>query len=156
MADVWDKRKRSEVMSLIRSHGNKGTELRLIEIFRTHGIKGWRRKQKLPGKPDFVFAKERLCIFVDGCFWHGCAKCYRRPSSNETYWDAKLCAIGNATRKSVGNCEKWDGWCSGSGSTSCLQKMKDESNRGFCDGWNETRCREIRRSRFTQEQGNKR
>ena len=90
MADVWDKRKRSEVMSLIRSHGNKGTELRLIEIFRIHGIKGWRRKQKLPGKPDFVFAKERLCIFVDGCFWHGCAKCYRPPSSNEVYWDAKV------------------------------------------------------------------
>jgi DNA mismatch endonuclease Vsr len=43
-----------------------------------------------------VFAKERFCIFVDGCFWHGCAKCYRRPSSNETYWDAKI--VGNRER----------------------------------------------------------
>jgi len=75
MTDIWTKQKRSEVMSLIRSHGNKATEMRLIEVFKAHEIIGWRRKQKLPGKPDFVFRKERLCLFVDGCFWHGCAKC---------------------------------------------------------------------------------
>lgn len=90
MADVWNKQKRSEVMSLIRSHGNKATEMRLIEVFKAHGIIGWRRKQKLPGKPDFIFRKERLCLFVDGCFWHGCAKCYRRPGSNRAYWDEKV------------------------------------------------------------------
>lgn len=90
MADVWSKRKRSEVMSLIRSHGNKATELRLIDLFKAQGITGWRRKQKLPGRPDFVFRNERLCVFVDGCFWHGCPKCYRRPGSNRAYWDAKV------------------------------------------------------------------
>ena len=90
MADIWSKQKRSEVMGLIRSRGNKVTELRLIAIFRAAGIRGWRRHLPLPGKPDFVFRAERLAVFVDGCFWHGCARCYRRPGSNRSYWDAKV------------------------------------------------------------------
>ena len=87
--DIWSKKRRSEVMSLIRGHGNKSTEIRLISIFREFKIKGWRRNQKLPGKPDFLFRKERIAVFVDGCFWHGCLKCYCRPSSNQEFWDAK-------------------------------------------------------------------
>ena len=90
MADIWTKQKRSEVMGLIRSRGNRRTEMRLIEAFRAEGITGWRRHLPLPGKPDFAFRAERLLVFVDGCFWHGCAKCYRRPASNRTYWDAKV------------------------------------------------------------------
>jgi len=92
MTDIWGKEKRSEVMSLIRSRGNKATELRLIEIFREYGITGWRRNQKLLGKPDFTFRRERVVVFVDGCFWHGCPKCYKRPSSNQEFWDAKIAA----------------------------------------------------------------
>jgi len=90
MADIWGKAKRSEVMSLIRSRGNKETELHLLAILRRHRITGWRRGQKLLGKPDFLFPRERVAIFVDGCFWHGCPRCYRRPSSNRGYWDAKF------------------------------------------------------------------
>jgi DNA mismatch endonuclease (patch repair protein) len=96
MADIWTRQKRSEVMGLIRSRGNRRTEMRLIEAFRSEGIKGWRRHLPLPGKPDFAFRAERLLVFVDGCFWHGCARCYRRPASNRTYWDAKV--IRNKTR----------------------------------------------------------
>lgn len=92
MADIWGKQKRSEVMSLIRSRGNKATELRLIVIFREFGITGWRRNQAILGKPDFTFRHERVVVFVDGCFWHGCPKCYRRPGSNQKYWDAKIAA----------------------------------------------------------------
>ena len=80
----------SRIMSRIRSRGNAATELRLIEIFRAHKVTGWRRNQKLLGKPDFVFRAKRLVVFVDGCFWHGCPRCYRRPLSNLKYWDAKV------------------------------------------------------------------
>lgn len=90
MADIWSKQKRSEVMSLIRSRGNKATELRLIKIFREFGITGWRRNQTLLGKPDFTFRRERVVVFVDGCFWHGCPKCYKRPKSNQEFWDTKI------------------------------------------------------------------
>ena len=105
MADVFSKRKRSEVMSRIRSRGNKDTELAFAKLLRAAGICGWRRhlliratvescwlrvesrKQKrsrnpqpstinpqLAVRPDFVFRKQRMAIFVDGCFWHGCPK----------------------------------------------------------------------------------
>jgi len=90
MADVFSKRKRSDVMSRIRSSQNKDTELRLISIFRAHKITGWRRRHPLFGSPDFVFPKEHVAIFVDGCFWHGCPKHYRRPKSRQKYWDAKI------------------------------------------------------------------
>lgn len=90
MPDIWTAAKRSEVMGLVRSKGNRSTELRIVAIFREHGITGWRRNQNLPGKPDFVFRALKLCVFVDGCFWHGCPKCYRRPASNQEYWDAKI------------------------------------------------------------------
>ncbi len=89
MADVWSKEKRSQVMSLIRGHGNMSTELKLVALFRQFGIKGWRRKQKLTGKPDFVFIRDRVAVFVDGCFWHGCPRCYRRPKSNQKFWNEK-------------------------------------------------------------------
>ena len=90
MTDIWTASKRSEVMGLVRSQGNRSTELKLIALFRELGITGWRRNQALPGKPDFAFRLRKLSVFVDGCFCHGCPKCYRRPSSSQAYWDAKV------------------------------------------------------------------
>lgn len=81
---------RSSIMSAVRSHGNKSTELRLIKIMRWHKITGWRRDWSLPGKPDFVFPKIRLAVFVDGCFWHGCPRCYSEPKANVEYWREKV------------------------------------------------------------------
>jgi DNA mismatch endonuclease (patch repair protein) len=69
-------------MSRIRSRGNRDTELALAKLFRRHGITGWRRQRKVRSRksevrsfrvrPDFVFPKPRLAVFVDGGFWHGC------------------------------------------------------------------------------------
>lgn len=96
MADVFSREKRSEVMSRIRGRGNASTELRLIALMREHGIKGWRRNWPLPGRPDFVFPKRRVAVFVDGCFWHRCPKCYRAPATNAEFWEAKT--LRNAAR----------------------------------------------------------
>ncbi len=90
MTDVFSKQKRSEIMSLVRSTGNKCTERVLARFFRDHGIRGWRRNYPLFGKPDFVFPKQRLAVFVDGCFWHGCPKHGSLPSTNRLYWLKKL------------------------------------------------------------------
>jgi DNA mismatch endonuclease (patch repair protein) len=89
MADVFDKKTRSSVMSKVRSKGNKTTELRLIEIFDERGIKGWRRNYSVKGHPDFVFPKRRIAVFVDGCFWHGHDCRNTRPKQNEEFWSAK-------------------------------------------------------------------
>jgi DNA mismatch endonuclease, patch repair protein len=90
MADVFSKRQRSEIMSRVRSNGNRSTELRLIAILRQNQITGWRRGWPLPGKPDFVFPKLRLAVFVDGCFWHGCPKHATMPRQNALFWNQKL------------------------------------------------------------------
>ena len=96
MADIFTKAKRSEVMSRIRSRGNKDTELALMRVFRAQGITGWRRRQGVFGKPDFVFPKLRLAVFVDGCFWHGCPKHGTKPRNNAGFWRRKF--AGNQTR----------------------------------------------------------
>ena len=86
-------------MALIRSRGNKATELRMIALFRAHGITGWRRAVRLFGKPDFVFRRERVAVFVDGCFWHGCPRHATMPASNRAFWKAKFAR--NAARDRV-------------------------------------------------------
>jgi DNA mismatch endonuclease (patch repair protein) len=92
MSDIFTKAKRSAVMSRIRGRGNKDTELALAKLLRAHGITGWRRNQPVFGKPDFIFPKHKLAVFVDGCFWHGCPKHSTKPKSNRVFWRCKLSA----------------------------------------------------------------
>jgi DNA mismatch endonuclease (patch repair protein) len=89
LPDVFDTAARSTVMSKVRSKGNKSTEMRLIEVFAEQEIKGWRRNYRVKGRPDFVFLKKRIAVFVDGCFWHGHDCRNTRPKQNEGYWKAK-------------------------------------------------------------------
>ena len=118
MADVFTKRKRSEVMSRIRGRGNKDTELALARLLRAHGITGWRRHVEVRGRavlrrgpnskaaqqrrptfrvrPDFIFPKRKLAIFVDGCFWHACPIHATKPKNNAAFWLEKL--AGNRHR----------------------------------------------------------
>jgi DNA mismatch endonuclease, patch repair protein len=81
---------RSHNMASIRSAHNTSTEETLAKLLRAARIPGWRRHAQLPGKPDFAFPRQRIAVFVDGCFWHGCPKCYRLPEDNREYWSTKL------------------------------------------------------------------
>jgi DNA mismatch endonuclease (patch repair protein) len=90
VADTFTKKERSGIMRQVRSRANKATELRLVELLRAAGLKGWRRHAPIPGRPDFIFRAQRVAIFVDGCFWHGCKRHCRMPASNQTYWNAKI------------------------------------------------------------------
>lgn len=89
MPDVYDTDKRSDVMRRIRSKQNKSTELRLIQYFKEWGITGWRRNYKVKGHPDFVFIKQRVAVFVDGCFWHGHDCRNTIPKQNADFWSRK-------------------------------------------------------------------
>lgn len=123
MPDIFNKQKRSDVMSRIRSAGNEATELRLIRIFRAHGINGWRRGCVIRGprtegrgltkpfavRPDFVFPKMKAAVFVDGCFWHGCPKHATQPRTNANFWREKI--AGNRARdRRVNRTLRADGW----------------------------------------------
>jgi DNA mismatch endonuclease (patch repair protein) len=88
---------RSELMSRIKSRGNASTELRLLRLLRAAKLRGWRRHPRLPGRPDFAWRKEKIAVFVDGCFWHGhdCGK-NLRPRRNASAWRRKI--RGNRAR----------------------------------------------------------
>jgi DNA mismatch endonuclease (patch repair protein) len=90
MTDMFSKKQRSEIMKAVKSKGNKSTEIKLIEIFKTYHVVGWRRNYKLFGHPDFVFPKQRVVVFADGCFWHGHNCRNVRPSDNGDYWRKKI------------------------------------------------------------------
>jgi DNA mismatch endonuclease (patch repair protein) len=93
MADVFTKKKRSELMSRIRSRGNATTELQVVKALREAGITGWRRHPAgLPGSPDFVFPSADVALHVHGCFWHGCARCASGhiPKTRRAYWQPKI------------------------------------------------------------------
>jgi DNA mismatch endonuclease (patch repair protein) len=88
--DTLTQRERSKLMAKIRSRGNKNTEVALAKLFRRQKITGWRRNKKIFGKPDFIFSKLKLAIFVDGCFWHGCPKHETKPKNNRAFWKNKF------------------------------------------------------------------
>ena len=81
---------RSQIMARVRSSGNESTEGKFALLLRAARLTGWRRSRPLFGSPDYVFPKAKLAIFVDGCFWHGCPRCYRAPKSNVPYWRLKI------------------------------------------------------------------
>ncbi len=90
MTDVFSKKRRSEIMRLVKSKGNRSTEMRLIELFKARRIVGWRRNSALIGHPDFIFPKKRVAVFADGCFWHGHSCRNLTPSQNADYWREKI------------------------------------------------------------------
>jgi len=47
-------------------------------------------KNSLPGNPDLVFTRQRLAVFVDGCFWHRCPIHYQAPTTNAYFWETKI------------------------------------------------------------------
>lgn len=109
MSDVFTKAKRSEVMSHIRGRGNRKTEIAMVDFFRRHRISGWRRNQQVFGKPDFVFRKNRVAVFVDGCFWHSCPLHGTMPASNREFWEKKI-ASNVARDLAVTKALRRDGW----------------------------------------------
>lgn len=90
MTDTFTPEERSGVMRSVRGRGNKSTELKAVRLFREHKITGWRRHLPLIGKPDFTFPKQRVTLFLDGCFWHGHNCRNLTPAQNSDYWQKKI------------------------------------------------------------------
>jgi DNA mismatch endonuclease, patch repair protein len=90
MPDCYPKETRSKVMSNIRSE-QTGGEIALRKYLWRKGWRGYRINFKgLPGKPDIAYNSKKVAIFVDGCFWHKCPRCYTEPKSNKHYWIPKI------------------------------------------------------------------
>jgi len=108
MVDMFTREKRSEIMSKVRS---KDTTLELKvrrEIWR-RGKRYRVHSNKVFGTPDLCNKSKKVAVFIDGCFWHGCPRCYAEPSSNVPFWRKKV--QKNKVRREVVRKElKEKGW----------------------------------------------
>lgn len=68
-----------------------GAEVRFRRALWAQGARGFRRGERLPGRPDVIFPAVRLAVFVHGCYWHRCPTCdLRDPKANAEFWRAKF------------------------------------------------------------------
>ena len=84
---------RSRNMAAIRRTDTK-PEVGLRRLLHARGLR-FRKDYRLdlPGgrvRPDVVFTRRKIAVFVDSCFWHVCPEHGREPTSNEWYWTPKL------------------------------------------------------------------
>lgn len=84
---------RARIMQSIKS-ANTRPELALRTVLRAAGLSGYRvNLQGLPGRPDVAFTRQKLAVFVHGCFWHRCPNCHpHEPRTHVGYWRAKFIA----------------------------------------------------------------
>ena len=90
-ADIVSPEQRSYIMGRIRGKDTK-PEIIVRSICHSMGLRYRLHRKDLPGSPDLVFPKFRLCLFVHGCFWHrhsGCQYAYT-PKSRTEFWLSKL------------------------------------------------------------------
>src|ERR1700675_774156 len=99
MPDIVDSATRSRMMRGIKGADTK-PEWRVRRRMHAAGLRYRLRSRDLPGRPDIVFRRIRVAVFVHGCFWHqhpGC-RLAATPGSNREFWAAKL--SGNVDRDS--------------------------------------------------------
>lgn len=88
MVDKVTAEVRSETMRRVKSK-NTSLELKVRSALYKRGLR-YRLNYPLPGKPDIIFPKQKIVIFIDSCFWHGCPEHLRKPASNIIYWSEKI------------------------------------------------------------------
>ena len=91
MADVFSRRKRSQIMRAVRSQDTK-PEMAVRKLVWRLGARYRLHVRRLPGCPDLVLVALRKTIFVHGCFWHrhGCPDGQSMPATRTKYWRAKF------------------------------------------------------------------
>lgn len=107
MVDVLTPAQRKYCMSRISGRNTK-PELLLRQLLWSRGVR-YRLNYKIPGRPDLVFVRKRVAVFVDGCFWHRCSLHYVKPKTRSEFWEKKI--QGNVERDKKNNAAlKKSGW----------------------------------------------
>lgn len=108
MPDKFSKETRSRIMSSIRSKNTK-PEVIIRRLLWANGVRYRIHDKSIFGTPDISSKKNKVAIFVDGCFWHGCKSCYQQPVTNTRFWSEKIMA--NKKRREVVLSQlKKEGW----------------------------------------------
>lgn len=99
MSDIFNSKRRSEVMSSIAGKDTK-LEILVRSYLFYQGFRYRKNVATLPGKPDIVLSKYKTVVFINGCFWHNHKNCKlaKLPNTRVEFWRDKL--EGNARRDS--------------------------------------------------------
>lgn len=91
MSDNLSPEDRLKTMRAVKGKGTR-LEKRLWAMLAGMRLRGWKKNaDTITGKPDVVFTDQRVAVFIDGCFWHGCPHCCRKlPKTNRGYWERKI------------------------------------------------------------------
>src|SRR5215208_1584689 len=89
MGDKFTTAERSVIMRAVKGQ-DTSLEKRVRSVLWKAGLRYRKNVSKIPGKPDIVFTRKKLLVFIDSCFWHGCPQHLRAPKSNESYWKRKI------------------------------------------------------------------
>lgn len=110
MADIYSKKKRSEIMSKIGGTDTK-PEIIVRKFLFSKGFRYRINDERYPGKPDIVLPKYKTIIFVHGCFWHGHKSCKasKLPKTRKGFWKKKISDNINRDRINIQELEK-QGW----------------------------------------------
>lgn len=100
----------SRVMSANKAK-NTSPELALRKLLSSARIRGYRLHPRgVLGRPDIVFTKKKIAIFVNGCYWHHCPKCdLPLPKHNRSFWKAKFARNRLRDEEKIDLLRK-DGW----------------------------------------------
>ncbi len=108
MVDIHTPIQRSFNMSRVKSTNTK-LERELRGLLWSDGIRSYRLRYRIFGNPDLVFPKQKIAVFIDGCFWHKCERDFSLPETRKEFWLRKI--EGNAKRDILVNERlKEDGW----------------------------------------------
>lgn len=88
MADSHTKKQRSYNMSRIRSSWT-APELLIHNLLKGNKVKH-KMHPKIAGSPDLILKDSKTAVFIHGCFWHKCPKCYIEPKTKRSYWLPKI------------------------------------------------------------------
>jgi len=88
----------SERMRRVRI-SRTSAEREVEKVIRRVGLRYKRNTKSLPGTPDFLIKEENLVVFVDGCFWHGCPRCFSGTKRNRKWWNEKILANERRDRR---------------------------------------------------------
>jgi DNA mismatch endonuclease, patch repair protein len=92
MIDQLSPERRSANMRAIRGHSTT-PEMAARRFLHAQGLRFRLHPSDIPGRPDLVFRRAKACVFVNGCFWHGCPHCSvgnRKVKTNSVFWNAKI------------------------------------------------------------------
>jgi len=108
--DHLTKKGRSWNMSHIKSK-DTAPEKTARKVLTNLGFRYRLQVKHLPGKPDIIIQKDKIVIFINGCFWHQHKGCKRKtmPKGNRSYWKPKLKKNVSKQREDIKKLKK-DGW----------------------------------------------